>query len=605
MYPESMLKVEVAILSSNLESFVKELHKEGIVHLEVVKDLEWIKNSPPHSSIEILSEKVKYIRDCLFIADKIGLTFGIKSNKKYSKKILEDFINRYKEIVDLEKELEWVNKGNLKTAKILNNFGINNERFEQKRFLYELYQVNSKRLDNVKKMVSENDIDLDVISISKNNYVLLSGGPKDKEIFTLIAKENAMIPISLVGIKSVKNTEVEIKKLKNEISKKHFDLRIELSDYINLLKKDLAEFEVDLERAKIVSKFGKSNLTHYLKGWICKKDKLKLDNIIKKYDDSGIVFYSDPEFEEVAPTKFKNNKLVQPFESLVTFLSVPKSNELDPSLIFALFLPMFFGFVMGDFGYSLIVLLVAYFARSKFKKNSFGQNLLTILCYSATWGIFFGIIFGEGFGFDFEFEILGIAFPIIKRITDVIVLFGISLIFGFIHMLLGYTLGAIQTFKMKRMKDFYVNVIWIAMQISWLLMAIGFVDIGLYLMGILTLLILYFNGLMGILDITSLFGNIVSYVRLGAVGLSGVIFSMMINMIKPDLSQGFLIILTTVLFIVFTIFTIILSVYSGLIQSGRLHAVECLSKFFEGGGYFFEPFAMKENEDENENNKVK
>ncbi len=601
MYPERMLKVEVAVLSSKLEDFVEDLHKEGIVHLEVVKDLEWIKNSPPHSSIDILSEKVKYIRDCLFIANKIGLSFGIKSNKKYSKKILSNFIDTHKDIVELEKELEWV-KGNLKTSKVLEKFGIDNERFEQKRFLFELYEVSSKHLDNIKLMAHEKDIDYDVITISKNIYVLLSGGPKDKEVFTLIAKENAMIPISLEHIKSVKNTEIEIKKLKGEISKKHFDLRIELSDYLDLLKKDLAEYEIELERAKIVSRFGKSNLTHYLRGWICEKYKIEMDNIIKKYEGYAVVFYTEPGIEEIAPTKFKNNRLVKPFESLVTFLSVPKSNEVDPSLIFAIFLPMFFGFVMGDFGYSLIVLLGSYIVRNKyFKKEGFARNLLTILCYSSIWGMFFGFIFAEGFGFELEYSFFGIVFPIIRRINDVLMLFIISLVFGFIHMLLGYTLGAIETYKKRRMRDFYINVVWIIMQLSWLLMALGFVDIGLYIMAGATLCVLYFNGLMGIIDISSLFGNIISYVRLGAVGLSGVIFSMIINMMKPDLSQGILIIVTTILFVVFNLLTILLSVYSGLIQSGRLHAVECLSKFFEGGGYFFEPFAMKEDE----NNKVK
>lgn len=596
MYPERMLKVEIAVMTSKLEHLVEDLHKNGIVHFEIIKDLDWIKNSPPHSSIDILSEKVKYIRDCIFIADKIGLTFGIKSDKKYSKKILESFINSYKEIVDFEKELEWI-KGNLKTAHILEKFGINNERFEQKRFLFELYEVSSKNLENVKLVAQEKEIDFDTIAISKNNYVLLSGGPKDKEIFISIAKEYAMIPISLSDIKSIKTTEGNIKKLKNEISKKHFDLRINLSDYLNILRKDLAEYEIDLERAKVVSKFGKSNLNHYMKGWICYKDKSKLDSIIQKYNDSCAIFYTEPELEELAPTKFNNHKLVKPFESLVTFLSVPKSNEIDPSLLFAIFLPMFFGFVMGDFGYSLIVLLGAYFVRNKyFKKTGFARNLLTILCYSSIWGIIFGFLFAEGFGFELEYSFLGIAFPLLRRINDVLMLFIISLIFGFIHMLLGYTLGAIETFKKKRMRDFYINVVWIVMQLSWLLMAIGFVDVGLYIMAGATLCVLYFNGLMGIIDISSLFGNIISYVRLGAVGLSGVIFSMIINMIKPDLSQGFLIIVTTILFVVFNLFTILLSVYSGLIQSGRLHAVECLSKFFEGGGYFFEPFAMPENE---------
>ncbi len=598
MYPEKMLKVEIAVVSSKLEELVKDLHEESIIHFEIVKDLNWIKNAPPHSSIDLISEKVKYIRDCLFIANKIGLTFGIKSNKKYSKIILEDFINRHKEIVDLEKELEWV-KGNLKTAKILDNLGINNERFEQKRFLFELYEISSKRLNDIKNMAQENDVDFDVVNISKNHYVLLSGGPKDKEIFNLIAKENAMIPISLEFIKSVKNTEVEIKSLKNQISKKHFDLRIELSDYLDLLKKDLADFEIDLERAKVVSKFGKSQKAHYLKGWICEKHKIEMDEIINKYKNYAVVYYEKPELEEVAPTKFKNHGLVKPFESLVTFLSVPKSNEIDPSLIFAIFLPLFFGFVMGDFGYSLIVLIVAYLGRVKFKHASFGWNLLTIVCYSSIWGIFFGILFGEGFGFELTYEFFGVSFPIIRRISDVLILFVISLIFGVIHVLLGYVLGAYEALRKKRMRSFYNNMVWILMQLSWLTIILIDVNVGLFMTLISTILVLYFNGIMGILDISSLFGCIISYVRLGAIGISGVIFALIIGMIKPELSHGPLIVISAILFVLFNIVTIGISVYSGLIQSGRLHAVECLSKFFEGGGYYFEPFCVSKNEKEN------
>ncbi len=375
-----------------------------------------------------------------------------------------------------------------------------------------------------------------------------------------------------------------------------------------------ASLEIESKKAQLPFNFGATANLVAVEAWIPKQSSDKIQNDLgKKVANSHVEFI---ETNELPPTKQNNPAGVASFEELVKFFSLPKATELDPTALVAVSFPLFFGMIVGDIGYGLVSLIGAIALKMKISKDDkMMQSIGTMLAASAISSMIFGYIFGEFFGFE---HIFGYALhPLIHRAEEhgLALLMALSILFGMIHLAIGYLIGAWQAFAHHHAKHGYAKICWLGLEFSLALFIAGSMQITFLhfiepaariitpnITGPLILLsvigIGVFEGPTALFEIPGLLSNIFSYLRIMALGVSGVIIALILNQITQSISFATPVAIITsllllVLFVLGHIGSIALALFESMIQSMRLQYVEFFSKFFEGGGFPFTPLNSK------------
>jgi V/A-type H+-transporting ATPase subunit I len=361
-------------------------------------------------------------------------------------------------------------------------------------------------------------------------------------------------------------------------------------------------FEDIIEELSEFNKFGHSEFTFVVMGWIPKKFLKQLkETVTNAYGDGVVIQELDVSGEEMekAPSFYDNPQWVKPFQAIMALVRPPKYREIDPSPFIAIFFPLFFGIMVGDIGYGLVILAFALIMKNKFGTVEFVRNLADILIISSIPTIIFGFIYGEFFG-DFG-EMMGWLHPAHflgvtwNRLEAILPMLIFAIAIGVIHIFLGLIIGIINEVTRKNKKHLsekvgmllalsgLIIIILLALEIipAWVLyptIVIGIVSL---------LLIIYGAGAMGPMEIMSSVGNILSYARLMAIGLASVILAFVANKLGGEMEVLAVGILIAVLL---HALNIVLAMFSPSIHSVRLHLVEFFSKFYKGGGIAYKPF---------------
>lgn len=293
-----------------------------------------------------------------------------------------------------------------------------------------------------------------------------------------------------------------------------------------------------------------------------------------------------------APIKRTNPPLIKAFETLTNLGALPKYKTLDPTpFIFVLF-PLFWGLMVGDIAYGIIILLSAYYLRKRVKTeavNAIGK----IFMVAAVWAIFFGVLFGEFFG-DLAIR-ANLLRPIwFDRLADVLLYLQVSIIIGFIIVSFGLVLGIYNNLQLKHFKDAIADgsilMIWIFIAVSlgslvflestrllWPSLAISLGAIGV---------LIWAQGPLGILSLYGRFSNILSYARLMAIGMISVMMTYVANLIALTINP-----LAGIPFaIILHLINIIIAVLSPSVHALRLNLYEFFTQFEKPGGIPYRPF---------------
>ena len=299
-----------------------------------------------------------------------------------------------------------------------------------------------------------------------------------------------------------------------------------------------------------------------------------------------------PRLEDV-PVVLKNPRFAKPFEVLLKIFSPPTYGTFDPTIVNAIGVPFFFGLIVGDIAYGLVILALALWLRQKFRNRETIHSVATIGIYCAIATVIFGFLYGEIFGS------LGVYLgmnPVIHRDNpqDMLLLMKIAVCIGSAHVALGLVFGIINAhafidrYTLKERTGQLLCLISVVVATAGVLTGSRLAYVAAtasFLMGIATLI--WGAGMVGLLEVFSLFSNILSYMRLMALGVASVVLALVANHLFKRLDYGL-----TGLFVamLFHGLNILIAMFSPTIHTLRLHYVEFFSKFYCPGGKSYVPF---------------
>ncbi len=388
------------------------------------------------------------------------------------------------------------------------------------------------------------------------------------------------------------------------------------------------------ERQNVVKQLKVTESTFILEGWTKERDLSYISGSLEKKFPEIHVEMVTPNEGESPPVALKNKRIAQPFEVVTGLYGMPDSSEFDPTPLLAPFFALFFAICLTDAGYGLLLVALALFCLRKLNLGKGGRQLLTLLLIAGLVTVVVGFLTGGIFGLQFEeapeklkfLRTLRNSLMILDPMKQFLTFLVFCLGLGFVQVWFGFLVKMLVGLKQKNFREA------ICEGIPWLMLLPGLLLIGLVkkpdiiLFGLveksplgnsweLIAKIMTISGVCGMFiqpgggnlfkriglgiyrlyGLVGCFGDILSYVRLFALGLATLAMATAINTMAGMAMQipKFGIILALPIFVGGHFFNMAINVLSGFIHTVRLQFVEFFTKFYQGGGRTFRPFCVE------------
>lgn len=360
----------------------------------------------------------------------------------------------------------------------------------------------------------------------------------------------------------------------------------------------------DLSKNSVLSYFGETDMTFVMVGWVPANEFERVQRTLNQEIGQTIFLQRlpmTPEMRRRAPILLQNPPPARPFESLVKLFSLPAYGHIDPTRLMSFFMPLFFGMILGDVGYGILLLLICLGLLRKFHRGT-TRDILLVLAMGSVWAIFFGFLFGEAFGTLGEH--LGLHPLWFERTSAEYV--GSLLVFtlgvGAVHITLGLILGIWEALRSQSRSHllerggmliglislfFLTAVLTDVLPKDFMTPAVAGLMIGIALLGSS---LGWLGILMGPIEFIGLIGNILSYLRIAAIGLASVYLAKVANDVA---GTGGSLLVGVIVAVLIHALNLVLGAFSPTIHSLRLHYVEFFRKFYESGGKPYQPFKSR------------
>lgn len=364
---------------------------------------------------------------------------------------------------------------------------------------------------------------------------------------------------------------------------------------------------IALRREEAKSRLVGTDKVFLLEGWLPADRCAEIEKTLKPF--TCAIETREPTEDEYpqVPVQLKNNKLTRPLNMVTEMYSLPAYGTLDPNPLMAPFFILFYGIMMADMGYGLLMMIASVIISKKYRPKGTSGELFSLLGLCGISTFIMGALTGGFFG-DFLTQLVAIVSPgtvfalpkLFDPLDDLTMILIGSMALGMVQIVTGMAISLIEKCKRKKFLDaFFEEITWWIVFIGIALLALGKGAAVLYVGCALVLLGPIVQGkgwgkLTGVFGslynhVTGYFGDILSYTRLMALMLAGSVIAQVFNMLAAMPGNVIAFIIISMLGNAMNFGLNLLGCY---VHDLRLQCLEFFNKFYVDGGKPFRPMML-------------
>ncbi|HAW60061.1 MAG TPA: hypothetical protein DCW86_01140 [Actinobacteria bacterium] len=647
-----MKKVYLIAHDSLRSQLIDSLHEQGLLHITNLRE-EMPEQELPQAEAEYESalreadlaiSKAEFVLNFLvgFEEEKKGFLAGMIKEKIVVEK--ERFY-RIKEKVDFEEVYRECEELDVKLTSIDNRLSHLSQlraslepwlplriRFDEvketRRTVLFLGEVSTPGFAKFRSELAEEVPESSLEEISRDfrftRFLLIFLKERSEEVQGLLQR-HGFRQVTFPGLEATPRSEIEAVDKECARLEREREETIGRARELSHLKPDLLILRDFLEdrrkKIEVQANFARTREVFMLEGWTRETDAPAVRDRAMVISREVDVTFVDPTEEDRPPIILENKKWLKPFEIVTRLYGLPRYGELDPTPHLALFFTVFFGICVGDVGYGLLLILLSWWLRRKLPVSETVKRFFVLLIYGGFAAMVAGALTGSWFCVPTESlpPILA-RMMVVEPLKEPIIYLIFCFALGFLHLLFGVVLEAYEYVKQSRWMDAIFKegskliflpgaALLIVRLLSggkgeppvWLPVAKWMAIVGA------VLIVLFHNrenknilariggGIYGLYGMTSFIGDTISYCRLMALGLATFLIGWAINIMgQLTLSIPYVgFVGMIVILVVGHLFNLAINLISAFVHPARLQYVEFFTKFFEGGGRKFQPFAIE------------
>ena len=364
---------------------------------------------------------------------------------------------------------------------------------------------------------------------------------------------------------------------------------------------------IALRREEAKSRLVGTDKVFLLEGWLPADRCAEIEKTLEPF--TCAIETREPTEDEYpqVPVQLKNNKLTRPLNMVTEMYSLPAYGTLDPNPLMAPFFILFYGIMMADMGYGLLMMIASVIISKKYRPKGTSGELFSLLGLCGISTFIMGALTGGFFG-DFLTQLVAIVSPgtvfalpkLFDPLDDLTMILIGSMALGVVQIVTGMAISLIEKCKRKKFLDaFFEEITWWIVFIGIALLALGKGAAVLYVGCALVLLGPIVQGkgwgkLTGVFGslynhVTGYFGDILSYTRLMALMLAGSVIAQVFNMLAAMPGNVIAFIIISMLGNAMNFGLNLLGCY---VHDLRLQCLEFFNKFYVDGGKPFRPMTL-------------